>query len=144
MHGALCCIQLHQYREGYKSTIKMLRKKCDSFTKGYFTSKSYDILKIRALSLWDCADLRLSSISYMIWTLKKKRTITDDNKIIDKYKLNEKNLNCLQTNLDTNNNKKIKAIDRKENKVTRQYNFSKLKRHRLTTTIWILYVWLIL
>ena len=67
--------------------------------------------------------------------IKKERTITDDNKIIDKYKLNEKNLNCLQTNLDTNNNKKIKAINRKENKVTRQYNFSKLKRHRLTTTI---------
>ena len=42
----------------------------------------------------------------MIWTLKKKKTITDDNKIIDKYKLNEKNLNCLQTNLDTNNKKK--------------------------------------
>ena len=67
--------------------------------------------------------------------IKKERTITDDNKIIDKYKLNEKNLNCLQTNLDTNNNKKIKAINRKENKVTGQYNFSKLKRHRLTTTI---------
>ena len=66
--------------------------------------------------------------------IKKERTITDDNKIIDKYKLNEKNLNCLQTNLDTNNNKKIKAINRKENKVNRQYNFIKLKRHRLTTT----------
>ena len=75
---------------------------------------------------------------------KKKKTITDDNKIIDKYKLNEKNLNCLQTNLDTNNNQKIEAINRKENKVTRQYNFIKLKRHRLTTTFWILYVWLIL
>ena len=144
MHSAFCCIQQHQYREGCKSKIKMLRKKCNSFTKGYFTSKSYHILKIQALSLWDCADLRLSSISYMSWTLKKKRTITDDNKIIDKYKLNEKNLNCLQTNLDTNNNKKIKAINRKENKVTRQYNFIKLKRHRLTTTFWILYVWLIL
>ena len=46
--------------------------------------------------------------------IKKERTITDDNKIIDKYKLNEKNLNCLQTNLDTNNNKKIKAINRKK------------------------------
>ena len=66
--------------------------------------------------------------------IKKERTITDDNKIIDKYKLNEKNLNCLQTNLDTNNNKKIKAINRKENKVNRQYNFIKLKRHTLTTT----------
>ena len=66
--------------------------------------------------------------------IKKERTITDDNKIIDKYKLNEKNLNCLQTNLDTNNNKKIKAINRKENKVNRQYNFIKLKRLRLTTT----------
>ena len=66
--------------------------------------------------------------------IKKKKTITDDNKIIDKYKLNEKNLNCLQANLDTNNNKKIEAINRKENKVTRQYNFIKLKRHRLTTT----------
>ena len=66
--------------------------------------------------------------------IKKERTITDDNKIIDKYKLNEKNLNCLQTNLDTNNNKKIKAINRKENKVNGQYNFIKLKRHRLTTT----------
>ena len=74
--------------------------------------------------------------------IKKERTITDDNKIIDKYKLNEKNLNCLQTNLDTNNNKKIKTI--KENKGNRQYNFIKLKRHRLTTTFWILYVWLIL
>ena len=40
---------------------------------------------------------------------KKKKTITDDNKIIDKYKLNEKNLNCLQTNLDTNNNKKNRS-----------------------------------
>ena len=76
--------------------------------------------------------------------IKKERTITDDNKIIDKYKLNEKNLNFLQTNLDTNNNKKIEAINRKENKVTRQYNFIKLKKHRLTTTFWILYVWLIL
>ena len=45
----------------------------------------------------------------MIWTLKKKKTITDDNKIIDKYKLNEKNLNCLQTNLDTNNTKKNRS-----------------------------------
>ena len=70
--------------------------------------------------------------------IKKKRTFTDDNTIIDKYKLSEKNLNCLQTSLDNNNNNnnnnKIKEISRKENKVTRQYNFIKLKRHRLTTT----------
>ena len=90
---------------------------------------------------------RSTIVIYLLHDLnikKKKKTITDDNKIIDKYKLNEKNLNCLQTNLDTNNNKKIEAINRKENKVTRKYNFIKLKRLRLTTTFWILYVWLIL
>ena len=50
---------------------------------------------------------RSTIVIYFLHDLNiKKKTITDDNKIIDKYKLNEKNLNCLQTNLDTNKNKK--------------------------------------
>ena len=72
--------------------------------------------------------------------MKKKKK--DGNIIIDKYKLNEKNLNCSQKNLDNNNNNQNKSTKhRKVIKETRQYDFIKLKRQ---TTFYILCVWLIL
>ena len=59
--------------------------------------------------------------------MKKKKK--DGNIIIDKYKLNEKNLNCSQKNLDNNNNNQNKSTKhRKVIKETRQYDFIKLKR----------------
>ena len=73
--------------------------------------------------------------------MKKKK---DGNIIIDKYKLNEKNLNCSQKNLDNNNNNQNRSTKhRKVIKETRQYDFIKLKRTG-NNLFYILCVWLIL
>ena len=67
-------------------------------------------------------------VGFLHYLNMKKKKKKDGNIIIDKYKLNEKNLNCSQTNLDNNNNNQNKSTKhRKVIKETRQYDFIKLK-----------------
>ena len=78
-------------------------------------------------------------VGFLHYLKKKKKKKKDGNIIIDKYKLNEKNLNCSQTNLDNNNNNQNKST--KHRKVIKETTvwFHQIKKNRQQPSIFCVF-----